>query len=242
MPHGAPDWYKYRRDSATHPVDDLAELAVRLGSPVTFDRRGDVFFLDSFEFGFPSWTTFIAPAGGSVSLTPITTHHGGYSLKLTTQNITGSMARVQRFVPYPHISRVGLELAFAFDTNVRSLWAYLGLWTGAARYQIQVKYCPPLQELSIYTSPPGWTVIQSNLILDADPEHWHRLKIVADLTTRTYARLLLDHLALNLSDYAVYFPASADNAKTQFSFHVDTDVDDHATAYLDAVIITQDEP
>lgn len=242
MPHGAPDWYQYRRASTTFPIADLAELAARLGSPVTFDRRGDVIFLDSFESGWPTWRTDISPPGGSVSLTPATSHHGGYSLKLTTNNTAFAMTKASRYVPCPHTSRIGFELAFAFETDVRSLWFYLGVWTGSGRSHIQVKYDPPNKELSIYTSAPTWTPIKSNLALAADPEHWHRLKLVADLITNKYVRLLLDDIVLDLSDLAVYSPWSDTAPQAEFQSYVNTNINDHKSTYIDAVIITQDEP
>lgn len=240
--HGAPDWAKYRPSSATFPVQDLAELAVRLGSPVAFDRRGDVILLDSFEFGFPGWIATLPTEEASVAITPTTAWHGGYSIKLTTRPVFYSFTQIERFIPYPHISRIGYEYAFSFDEDVNTIWSRIAVYTGTVRHSAAFKYLPQTQELQIYTKAQVWVPVKTNVVLDADPRHFHRLKIVIDLTTETWVRLLLDDIYLDLSAHAYYLPDDESNPKAHFAFYLRTNVTEHRSAYLDSVIITQDEP
>jgi len=51
MAHGTPDWGVTASKKTIYSLHDMGELAVRLGSIVSFDRRGDVIFSDSFQNG-----------------------------------------------------------------------------------------------------------------------------------------------------------------------------------------------
>ena len=62
MGHGYPDYGTQGPVSTVHSIQDLGELAVRLGSIVTFDRRGNVLWLDGFDSGIGAWSK-----GGNVN-------------------------------------------------------------------------------------------------------------------------------------------------------------------------------
>lgn len=57
MPRGMPDWGEYSPQEVVSKLLDNAELAARLGSPVLFDRRGTVIFMDDFNCGVNHWDT-----------------------------------------------------------------------------------------------------------------------------------------------------------------------------------------
>ena len=57
MTHGVQDFGASSGQNSTYGLTDLGELAVRLGSPVSFDRRGDVVMMETFEDGLDAWVT-----------------------------------------------------------------------------------------------------------------------------------------------------------------------------------------
>ena len=61
----------------------LAELAARLGSPTTYERRGALIFADIFDSGLSKWNTDTSGAGASVALTALYASVGKYSAMLT---------------------------------------------------------------------------------------------------------------------------------------------------------------
>jgi len=61
--HGTPDWGVTAGARTVYQMTDLGELAVRLGSIVTHDRRGDVIFLEDFEEGMGRWRFPRTPLG-----------------------------------------------------------------------------------------------------------------------------------------------------------------------------------
>jgi len=53
----APDWYKYLPGSDRYILEDMGELAARLRSPITYDRRGEVLYFDMMEHGLAPYFT-----------------------------------------------------------------------------------------------------------------------------------------------------------------------------------------
>jgi len=56
MPHGAPDDSNVLKIGEDYRLDDLSELAARLGSIVNYRRTGDVYFMEDFSYGLERWT------------------------------------------------------------------------------------------------------------------------------------------------------------------------------------------
>ena len=82
MAHGTPDWGVTAGAVTTYQVTDLGELAVRLGSPISHDRRGDVIWWDDFECTLNKWQTVANGAGSSVALSDARARNGRYSALL----------------------------------------------------------------------------------------------------------------------------------------------------------------
>ena len=63
-----PDYGRLSAQATVFPVTDLGELAARLGSIVSHDRRGDVIWLDGFEDGLDKWQPTTSGSGAAVDL------------------------------------------------------------------------------------------------------------------------------------------------------------------------------
>ena len=76
------------------PVSN-AELAARLGSPDTFDRRGDVLWMDDFESGL-KWRTSLLGTGSLIDLTATMAASGGKCCRLVTGSANNDYAYLLR--------------------------------------------------------------------------------------------------------------------------------------------------
>lgn len=242
MPHGAPDWYKYRRDSITHPVDDLAELAVRLGSITISDRRGDVIFMDNFEHGLLHLILSTAGSGASVTPDPTTAKSGGYSAKMTTGDTANDSTQIELHMPYPTLSRFGLEVTFTSNNNLTRIAFGLFLHDGTTVHMAHVRYVPATDIFEFYNDAGGWTTFATGLDLYVDTQHFHTFKLVCDFTTQKYTRVILNDTAYDLSAYGYLTGADAKLACILPVIEIRTSVNSNQTIYLDNLIITQDEP
>lgn len=240
--HGAPDWYKYRRDSVTYPVDDLAELAARLWSIVTFDRRGDVIALDSFSQGINKWERTTAGANAEITTSPTTARTGGYSARLITGAAVNGYARLYRLMPYPSLNRLGIEVSFAIHTLLYRIGFGLGLYDGTNYHLAEVLYYPKGNVLRILNAAGGTTVIDPVVKLYPKPEAFHTIKLVADFNAQMYVRCILNATEYDLAAHAYNVTPSGTDPYLVAIIETLTDVATNYTSYVDDVIVTQDEP
>jgi len=79
---GAPDDSNVLSTSTFYRLDDMAELAVRLGSPVQYLRSGNIVFCTTFEDGFNRLSYHAPVLGGSVSLVNSLVLTGGAAVEI----------------------------------------------------------------------------------------------------------------------------------------------------------------
>lgn len=242
MPHGAPDWYKYRRDSATYPVDDLAELAARLDSPITFDRRGDVTLIDTFKDGRRSWQ---APAPGTGANTALSPDHfltDGYSLAVTCPSDHAFDIHVYRYTPHIPHGAIGLEVAFTLDLYTKSFKIDLSTHDGVNNVFTYLIYTYATKRLQYYPASGSAVDLEPTVDVARNPRIFNHLKLVMDPTIPAYLRAILNHQSFPMAD----IPARSWPSSTTPSLLVNIEwigtEGQTPTVYLDSVIVTQDEP
>lgn len=242
MPHGAPDWYKYRRDSRTFPIDDLAELAARLWSPHTFDRRGDILWMDDFHHGLGGWQPSVLNSGASVAISPDYFLSGGYSARLTGGSSAAGVAYIFTHLAYPVLSRIGLEVAISCDGNMDELYFHLRLYDGAFYDWAAARVDFTNNRLRRMDDGGGWEDVATGLRLEQDVFHFNFLKLVVDFVHNTYERLIWNNTTYDLRPNPIFTTGSGLGPYLFVEILVDPTTGTNAVAYVDRVIITQDEP
>lgn len=242
MAHGAPDWHKYRTTSSTYSIEDLAELAARLGSIVTFDRRGDVIFLESFEHGRGRWDQTLSGTGAAVALEPAIFRTSGYSIRLTPGTDQSKSALILGVMHPPRTSSIGFEFSFTTPNLFNQILAFLQFYDGTTQTLAWLRYYLPATTLDILTAPATYTTVATGITFAATAYNWYTLKLVADLTNVTYSRAIFGNVSYPLTDYDLV--TSADSTSPQFQFGIALEGTGSANlhAYIDDIILTQDEP
>lgn len=220
-----------------------AELAVRLGSPVIYDRRGQVLFMDTFEQGMRKWTTAMSGTNAAVALSPLAALMSGYSVKLTGGSTASYFAAVQRIVPSRPVGRIGLE----FSLSLSSLWDYvqvtLYLYTGTQNLFGVVRWYYTDYELKAYDSGTGYVNVGTGKILGVAASNFNTIKFVLDMDTEKYVRLMFNNQEIDISTLNLHVVADTTTAP---SIEVDVCLysrDGYTdTLYLDNVILTAAEP
>ena len=242
MAHGTPDWGVTAGAVTTYQLTDLAEHAARVGSIVTFDRGGDVVFLEDFEAGLLRWTAEVGAADGAVTVSASSARSGRYSARLMADSDSSPFARVIHTRPTPAASAFGLEMSFTVDDSTTDWEMLLDYDDGVTYWELRARYVwVPPTSLDIWT-PTGWVAIADPGQLHESPSTFHTLKLVGDPTTSLYTRLLLNQLSFDISTHTIKTGGTfrAHTLQIQLTHHGSEGV--VAPAFLDDVIVTQNEP
>lgn len=242
MPHGQPDFGMYAIAETIYRLSDMAELAVRLGSIDTFDRRGNVVWLDDFEDNLSKWNIVSLGTGAGAALSTDGCRNGAKSVKLTTGNAQNDYICITHYSPRPVLSKIGFEISFTTDEDLNAHFFYIIYYDGTNRHQALICYNPTTDKLYYYNENGAAQELASNLNLYAYSTHYHTLKLVVDLETDKYVRLLLDETEYDLSSYLIQESASATLPRLEVQYLVRTNVASSESVYAEDAIITQNEP
>jgi len=224
MAHGAPDFYGTSPQGLVHRVADLAELAARLKSPDTFDRRGNVLFMDSFDNGGSGWT-FLASGGvaaGYALADPV--HNGGVSIGISTDAVAGAISSWYKYIPIPLLSRMGIEIAFGLPFDARDVIITLTIFTGAKQYIYATRWRQSAGTLAVFDNTFAYQTVATPGALYTDGTTWYIVKMVFNPLTGYYQRIIFNAVTYDVSAIPAYFTASATSAVTQVTFQASSNI------------------
>ena len=222
------------------------ELAARLGSIDTFDRRGQIMFYEDFEQGIKSnWTQSLTAGstarGGKIYPTSAWSRSGLLSACLINGTNVGDTSEIWHYEPHVGHGRYGLEFSFAgpgddFRANLNMID------NGNLLSGVRLLKSPgnPWYAVYILTGNLTWTLISG---VGAYIGSFSTAKLVVDFATKTYVRLIIGYQTMDLSRYPIYIP-QVTNAAPQIGIVFD-EIDVQGTNYgtfIDDVILTKNEP
>jgi len=242
MPHGTFDWGKHTPTITVFTLDDMAELAARLGSIDYYDRRGNVFFLDGFEHTLNKWYNCGLGVGNAAALDNTYAKDGEYSCKITAGQGNDNYGCIGHqgggIVP----SKIGFELAFTVNEAIKQYQFKWAISDGTHSHFAGIAYYPPTDLLKYYNEGGVYTTFATDLELKADPRSFHTIKFVADLTTDYYDYCLLDHVNYDLSALQNQNVEIALAPAHSMSIISTNSGDLNQSFYVDNTILTQNEP
>lgn len=241
MTHGLPDW-GLRRSQVVYALDDLAELAVRLGSIVSYDRRGNVIFLEDWESGnIVRWDPTISGTGSTIGAVSTFAQNGSYSLEVVTGSELNSAPNITRRTPYTVLGKLGLEISlYVYSLTIRP-WVVLTVHTGTNSVAARIRYTESTGVWEFYSSAGVWTAFATKVIYRG-ARAFHKLKIVADFLTRKFVRVLINEDEFDLSANALYAPASTLEPFISVFLLNENLATGNRKIYFDDIIVTQNEP
>lgn len=241
MPHGQRDWSNIGAEKTVHGLMDVGELAARLGSPVTFNREGYVLLMDTFEYGHSRWSlNGIDPYEAEISAE--WSRYGAYSLKFSVAADAGKYALMDSTFPYPVAGKYGVEFSTRVDTHISLIHVDLRFYDGVVRQKYLFYLHPINEQLYIWDRDEAYTVIVDPLPISAEGQLWHTIKVVVDMESQYFQRIIVDNAEYDLSDYrpTLFSTTVAPYASIRLQFYGHGS--GAGTAYVDDVILTQNEP
>lgn len=240
MPHGGPDWGTEGPLGTIFTIQDLGELAARLMSPDTFIRTGNVTFIDNFDSGIEPWWVGGGPVGWAGRWCPDQHRSGGFSLELTTKAEAGAKANAYRYFPYPSKSRLGIEMHFNHNYRVKQAEFLTEIYDGENLYEAYIQLVDTRWQY--WGDDHAWHDLTPTTDLMTDIM-FHAFKLVFDLTTKKFVSLIIDTTVFDLSTYKMYSVGSGLPPSFYIYYQITAMAfDEKAQAWIDDLILTQNEP
>ncbi|GAH51534.1 unnamed protein product, partial [marine sediment metagenome] len=203
MAHGQPDFGLYAPKSTVYGQADIAELAARLGSIVTFDRRGDVIFLEDFESGVEKWG--VQPLEGGAAVREWDSRYsqfGAFSCRVARTAVLGEGVEIYRYRPYSVLSQIGLEASFSVIAGVNFVSIGFVLYTGTQEIDTYIRWNNATNMLQYYSGAWAFTDIPgASFDLWPSERIFHVLKVVSNPVTGFNTRVILNNREFDLSAY-----------------------------------------
>jgi len=242
MAHTLPDYSTKYKMATIFGQIDTGELAARLGSPDTFDRRGNVVFMDDFEATVLHWGVFLVGAGSSVVLSTADVYRNSQSCKLHTDINLNDLAEIRRSFALPVNSKIGMEFSVSGDFTNTNLEFWHSIYTGARLYVAKIRYHYTTKTLSYADSGDIFQPLSTTQGIGDASFFYSTFKLVIDYDTHKYVRLIVDKDTYDLSTYDLQWAANATTPRMHTIIQLKNTAAAARTAYIDDVILTQNEP
>jgi len=242
MPHGGPDWGTAGPLATIYTLEDMAELAARLGSIVTFDRRGNVIFLEDFEGSLARVLYGTQGAGASISISNERAQCGDFSCKMVTGDAIDDWAIVRVRLPYPILSKMGMEIGWYHYASLRDLNLEFYLFDGTKRWDARVRWVSDTGIWEYYDATGNWIALSPEVWYYEGETAFNCTKLVVDYVNKEYVRLIANNLSWDLTGKALHSINSPTAAQLVCDVVIYTRLNLNAIAYLGSLIVTQNEP
>ena len=228
-----------------YTLSDLGELAARLGSPVTFDRRGNVIWYDSFEGGMSKSGAW-GGVGGSFEITNARARTGECSVHITTG--LANYGEVVTWCTFSALTNFGGEASFIFpEWGEEHYQLMFTIYDGTYLYYPHVRWntrdaAVSPNTLFYYTDTGVWAPF-GQLVLPylANEYLFNTVKLVVDTTNNRYIRFIANGMEYDLSAYTLRGWPAVNPPHIELIFRIYSPGWAVHT-YVDDLIITQNEP
>lgn len=243
MPRGLPDYGQQAEQYAIAGMADLGEAVARLNSINVFDRRGFTVWMDDFEAPVLRW---VAEVGGPgvlpVLQTPIA-FSGIQCVHLSAPVGLNSASRIGRRFPLLRLGRFGHEVWICGLTADPSV-IYLRFTVSDGVNLTQGEWRIDTTNNTISIQSGGVThVIASNVYASIKDRYFLPVKIVADMDTDYYVRLIVGPDEYDLSAYPLEVVGGpAERYIITLISAAGGGALAACEAYIDSYILTQNEP
>ena len=242
MPHGYPDYGAGTPTTTVYTIQDLAELAARLGSIVTFDRRGNVIFLDDFESGLAQW--YLGGSGTNHAATQCSefARNGAFCAKIRAGSSLGLYEVMKKKLPYPVIGKLGLEVSFDCNTLLTYFEVRFGLYDGTHLHEPRLRFTYATGALAYRDSNADMVDLATGLDFGHAGELFKTVKLVVDFENEYYQKVIYNSATYDLSDIAYFKEDDTASPYVGISLFVSTSTGKAGVTYVDDAILTQNEP
>lgn len=242
MVHGLPDGALSGKGETIFSMFDAGELAVRLGSIVSFNREGNVIFLDDFSHTLSAWVE--TTTGGIADVYPVCnpTMHGGIAILLKTGAAEDTWAEINHILYYPGGASIGLEVSFVPVPEMKYLFLRGLFFDGDNVLRFRVRYNHENGELRVYTDEDTYAWVATPGIQREGYGCFVTMKLVGNIVTKKYTRIIFNGEEYDASTFPIYEEPDDESRSMAVLLRAVASDAGSAEVVVDNVIVTQNEP
>ena len=241
MARGLPDDSNVVKEGSVYSLDDMAELAVRLGSPVRYVRYGDVVWMDSFEHGKNAWDEALYGADATWGLDNSHSLTGGMSLRLDSGILNEAGVKVVTYHA-PLVSDViGVHWAFSIGAMTNRIRFYIIPYAVTVSRNFRLEYVVATEKFQVLDDTVGDVEVTPALPLEHGALLFHHVKLIINQSTGEYQRLIYNTVSYPLTGNYGDVGAGVADPRLDVAFQVRNDTVGHTEVWLDDVILTINE-
>ena len=241
MAHGAPDDSNIIKVGDTYRLDDMAELAARLGSPVGYHRFGDVIWMETFEGGLGAWQVYESSTDMHVYLQSSHCLSAGVGAELLTGAASPEYAGIHGRSPFYTSTRIGLSVMYSCSGDGGLVSLELLYHEGTAYHMGTVRIQHASGDVHYANSAGVWTLIANLGRLDAAGVVWYPAKLIIDTALDMFVGLHFAGSYLDLSDQLLRTFASTDAPRSGAVIRLHAPDATAHSAYIDSAVFTVNE-
>ena len=242
MPRGLSDYGLYQEQYAIAGMADLGEAVARLDSINVFDRRGFTIWQDDFEAPVLRWRGTSGGVGQIPRLDVTRSVSGIQCVFLNVPAGLNAISTLDRRFPLIRRGRIGVEFwVQGLTTTVGGFVMNLASYDGITPYTATIYYNTTTQIIYIVT-PLGNIPIVTNVYMVNDRRYFLPIKLVIDMDTDMYVRLLVGETEYDISAHQQVITGASANKYVDVAFSIVSNNIDDMWMYIDNFILTQNEP
>lgn len=223
-------------------IGDLAELAARLQSINTYDRRGAVIWMSDFEHGLQGTECGASDAGCDWFISAARSYHGAYSLKLDPSSEEDSYVEWGRVIHFMLVGQLGLEATISTDSDPDGIRLKMLYFDGDIQQRAELHYDPATGNWTIRTGETTWVTILEGFKIQQGESAWNPIKLVIDVDNGRYVRAQMSKQAVDISAYPLYGLSSKNLGQLIVRVMAYGAPATHGPIFVDGIIVTQNEP
>jgi len=198
MTRGAPDDSNVLSTSTFYRLDDMAELAVRLGSVVNYHRAGNVVFATDFGEGLSPLDRQETAVGGIIEVSNDLSLSGGVAVMLGYVAAVGSRASIGvRYFPVSS-GKVGLGVVAEIGKNLDRLSLDMVLSDAVQKRHFRIRLYPETGIGTYYSADGPYVEFTDDLPLVGAVVGYTTFKMIVDVEGITYETLTIGDKTFDL--------------------------------------------
>lgn len=195
----SPDYSKYLPNSNRFSLDDMGELAVRLGSIDAFDRRGEVVWYDDFRHGLAEETIGVSGLGAGYNLNANNSFRSPFNLQLIAGSTSPFLTYTQKQIDAYIIDRLGFEFSFTALTDFDYFRFYIIQDTGLGQSKFAIRYSMTNSAVEFTNNLVDYTKIADYTPTAGANAKNNVAKVVCDFVNDRMVRIIIGNREYNIS-------------------------------------------
>jgi len=238
----APDYSKYLPNSIHYSLQDLSELAARIGSVDVYDRRGEVVVIDDITHGLSGWGKSGTGLNWAANIVVDPVYHSPFALQLIADAAPGSLTQVFKYYDQVIAAKTGLEIGICFTVEFDYFQMYIVHDNLIRKQNAVLKIDNTNKQISVMDDSLTFKVIDAITPPVFAYGKFHDVKLVADFSSGYYMRLLYDEHQYDLSKYKLAVGGTPSDEHMETLFTLASNGSNAGFAYMGHMIVTSNEP